>query len=84
MEFIKSSLTVEESFWVMFYFLEKHYTLSEGTFDVSDILSASIPFNWMGKYDDLMPADRSMMSYWNEAVEKYHLEGKPKEMELRS
>lgn len=83
MEFIDDALSVEESFWVMYYFLEKHHDLSEGSFDVSDILSASTPFNWMGMYEDLMPADRSMIAYWNEAVEKYKSAGKPKEMQLR-
>jgi hypothetical protein len=82
-KFADESITVEESFWVMYYFLESHYDLSEGSFDVSDILSASAPFNWMGMYNDLMPADRGMISYWNEALEKFKTEGKPEEMKLR-
>ena len=60
----------------MFYFLEKHYELSDGTFDISDILSASEPMVWNGS-GIKKPADCGMVGYWNEALEKYRKGGKP-------
>jgi hypothetical protein len=77
-EFTKDKLTVEESFWVMWYFLKEHYDLSGGTFDVSDILSASepVPLIINGK-EIRIPADSGMISFWNEAIEKYKKEGIP-------
>lgn len=84
--FKSETLTAEESFWVMYYFLEEHYTLSGGQFDVSDILSASEPigFDDKGHFDltgsgqaFVAPADRAMISYWNEAIEKYRRNGRP-------
>ena len=74
--FTDENLTAEEAFWVMFYFLEEHYTLSKNTFDVSDILSASQPMDW-DKTGIKRPADSSMVDYWNEAIEKYRKNGKP-------
>lgn len=83
MEFETGSISVEDGFWVMYYFLEAHYELSGGTFGTTEILSASTPYNWKGIYDDLMPADRAMISYWNEALERYRREGKPAEKKLK-
>jgi hypothetical protein len=45
-KFSNEKLTGEEAFWVMYYFLQGHYELSDGQFDVSDILSASQPFEF--------------------------------------
>ena len=42
--FAYSNLTEEEAFWIMWYFLDGHYQLADGEFDLSDILSASQPF----------------------------------------
>ncbi len=73
--FRKTQLSEEEAFWVMFYFLKEHYVVSGGHFDVSDILSASEP---MAKIEDsLMPADSSMIDYWQEAVDKLRKDGPP-------
>ncbi|MET4104688.1 hypothetical protein [Hymenobacter sp. UYP22] len=75
--FAQTDLTAEDAFWVMWYFLEEHYSLSNNTFDVSDILSASEP----GFLDELtgrpVPTDSGMISFWNEAVEKYRQQGPP-------
>lgn len=46
------------------------------TFDVSDILSASQPKDWNGS-GVKMPADRGMISFWNEAIEKFKQNGIP-------
>ena len=48
-KFSDDTLTVEEAFWVLWYFLEGHYKLSGGQFDLSDILSASQPFEFDDK-----------------------------------
>jgi len=45
-QFTKTELTAENAFWVMWYFLKEHYDLSGGTFDISDILSASQPIEF--------------------------------------
>ncbi len=85
-QFIKADLTTEEAFWVMWYFLKEHYDLSGGTFDVSDILSASQPveFDSNGHFDGkilgnrtIAPADSGMVSFWNAAVQKYKKDGLP-------
>ena len=84
-DFSKEQLTTEEAFWVMFYFLKEHYDLSEGTFDVSYILSASEPveFNLMGRFDTKITGNRPieaidhcMISFWNDTIEKYKRDGK--------
>jgi hypothetical protein len=84
--FKKDNFTTEDAFWIMYYFLEKHYTLSKGQFDLSDILSASQPtgFDEAGHFNltnsenlFIAPADRSMIEYWNEAVDKYKSDGRP-------
>jgi len=75
-EFKTESLSSEEAFWVMFYFLQEHYELSENTFDVSDILSASEPMDWDGS-GIKRPADSGMIDFWNEALEKFRKQGKP-------
>lgn len=84
--FVKEQLTAEESFWVMFYFLEGHYELSGGHFDLSDVLSASQPFefNEKGHFDGqvlgnrkVAPADSAMISDWNAAIKKFREQGRP-------
>ena len=85
-KFSDGKLTEEEAFWVMFYFLEGHYKLSGGQFDVSDILSASQPFEFdeKGHIDGqvhgdrrVAPADHGMIWHWNEAIKKFKNQGKP-------
>jgi hypothetical protein len=85
-EFSKEMLTEEEAFWVMFYFLDGHYKLSDGQFELSDILSASQPFEFdeKGHIDgevhgnrSVAPADSAMVAYWNEAVKKFREQGRP-------
>ena len=71
-EFLNGEMTIEDGFWTMFYFLKSHYDLSNNTFDVSDILSASEPF-----WDEKRPADSGMIDFWNEALENYRKEGRP-------
>ncbi len=75
-EFKEDNLTTEDTFWVMWYFLQEHYELSNNTFDVSDILSASEPMDWDGS-GIKHPADNGMIDFWNEALEKYRKQGKP-------
>ena len=90
-QFIKANLNSEEAFWVMWYFLQEHYDLSGGTFDVSDILSASEPmeFDSDGHTDGkvlgnrtIRPSDSGMVSFWNEAIEKYKKFGLPPTKDL--
>jgi hypothetical protein len=85
-QFKKVNLSSEDAFWVMWYFLEAHYELSGGTFDVSDILSASQPIELdaNGHIDGKVlegrvttPADSGMISFWNDAIERFLKEGKP-------
>ena len=74
--FKEGTITIEEGFWTMFYFLHKHWESSNGTFDVSDILSASEP----ARRNDpklIIPADSAMIDYWHEALEKLKNEGVP-------
>ena len=75
-EFKKDNLTTEDAFWVMWYFLQEHYELSNNTFDVSDILSASEPMDWNGS-GIKRPADSAMIDFWNEALEKFWKQGIP-------
>ena len=85
-QFKNANLSGEDAFWVMWYFLKEHYDLSGGKFDVSDILSASEPmeFNSNGHIDGKIlgnritaPADNGMISFWNEAIEKFIKNGIP-------
>jgi hypothetical protein len=85
--FAYSNLTEEEAFWVMWYFLNGHYELAGGEFNLSDILSASQSFEFdeNGHFDGqvkgnsrVAPADSRMVSHWNEAVKKYREHGRPK------
>ena len=91
-EFTESLLTEQEAFWVMFYFLKEHYELSGGQFDISDILSASQPFefNENGHFDGkvngnrkVKVADSGMIWHWNEAIKKYKEYGIPKPEPLK-
>lgn len=75
-QFAQTNLTAEDAFWVMHYFLEENRQLSNGTFDISDILSASEPVP-IAVTGQLVPADSGMISFWNEAVEKYRKQGPP-------
>ena len=84
--FQNDHLTLEEAFWVMYYFLQAHYELSEGTFEVSDILSACEPIGYNEKgyanFDNpgdgiMAPTDSGMVVFWNESIEKYRTEGPP-------
>jgi len=84
--FTKETLSGEDAFWVMWYFLEGHYELAGGEFDLSDILSASQPFEFdeNGHFDGqvngdrrIAPADNGMVWHWNEAVKKFREQGRP-------
>jgi hypothetical protein len=55
-------------------FLKEHFDLSGGNFDISDILSASEPVTVNGS-QKRVPADGAMISFWNEAYEKYERDG---------
>jgi hypothetical protein len=66
--------------------------LAGGEFDLSDILSASQPFEFddNGHFDGqvkgnrrIEPADSGMVWHWNEAVKKFREEGKPKPTPLK-
>lgn len=49
-EFSIEKLSAEQAFWVMFYFLKKHFDISKGNFDISDILSDSEPVEFDEKF----------------------------------
>jgi len=55
----------------MWYFLQEHYELSKGNFDVSEILSALEPVS------NGFPADSGMVHFWNDAIGKYRRDGIP-------
>ena len=85
--FSTEKLTEEEAFWIMFYFLDAHYELSNRTYELSDVLSGIQPFEFddNGHFDGkvlgnrlVAPADKAMISYWNEAVKRYREQGRPK------
>jgi hypothetical protein len=91
-KFKGTTLSSEDAFWVMWYFLKEHYDSSSGQFDVSDILSASEPteFDIDGHIDgnvlrdrNIAPADSGMISSWNEAIEKFEKEGIPPTKKLK-
>lgn len=91
--FAYNNLTEEEAFWVMWYFLEGHYELTGGEFDLSDILSASQPFEFddKGHIDGqvkgnrhIAPADSGIVWHWNEAIKKYREYGRPKPTSLKN
>lgn len=75
-KFSDKTLRSEEAFWVMRYFLEAHYQLSNGQFSLSDILSTTEPMDWVGSGEKL-PADTSMIAYWEEALAQFEKEGLP-------
>src|SRR5690606_36729727 len=85
--FTDSNLTEEEACWVMRYFLDGHYELVGGEFDLTDILSATQPFEFddNGHFDGevkgkrrIAPADSGMVCHWNEAEKKFREQGRPK------
>jgi hypothetical protein len=68
----KEQLSVEDAFWVTWYYLKNIYDSNDGKFDLSDILSASEPFFNLDK-----PADSAMSEYWLEAYIKFKEQGIP-------
>ncbi len=82
MKFQEGDISIEDGFWTMFYFLKEHYDLSGGTFDISCILSASEPMPRVNGINNI-PADSSMIDYWNEAFEKFKDKGIPPFKELK-
>jgi cobyric acid synthase len=89
--FTSDKFTEEDAFWIMWYFLEGHYEISGGEFDVSDILSACQPFEFTenGHFDGdvkgnrrIAPADSGMIWHWKEAIKKYREQGRPKPKSL--
>ena len=81
-KFNKESFSNEEAFWIMWYFLKEQFDLSNNTFDVSDILGACEPMDWDGTGTKI-PADRGMIDFWNEAVEKFKRNGIPNFKDLK-
>ncbi|MCZ4408350.1 hypothetical protein O3Q51_05990 [Cryomorphaceae bacterium 1068] len=75
-KFEDKQISSEDGFWTMFYFLKEHYDLSGGAFELSDILSACEPVKRLNPAL-VIPADSSMVHYWNEALDKYRKNGKP-------
>lgn len=67
------SLSAEEAFWVMWYFIQDTYELTDGDIEVSEILSFCEPLS-----GDMMPADSGVIGDWNKAIEKYRKLGVPK------
>lgn len=82
LKFNEDQLSSEDAFWVMWYFLQEHWKLSGGAFELSDILSACEPMDWSGE-GIKRPADSAMVEYWNEAITKYREHGKPDWKELK-
>ena len=76
LEFKDDQLSSEDAFWVMWYFLQEHWELSGGAFELSDVLSACEPMGWSNA-GIKRPADSAMIEYWNEAIAKYREQGKP-------
>lgn len=79
--FNSGTLTTEEGFWVMWYFIEEVYKVTHGQFDLTDILTASQPVS-MTKTGTKVPADPIMAAYWNEAIDKFKEHGIPPSMKL--
>ena len=75
--FSNKLISEEEAFWAMFYFLEKHYDLTDGQIMVGDILSNCEPF------EDGNPADAAMFEDWNKAILRVKNEGKPPSKTLK-
>ena len=75
---MKENLSLEDAFWVTWYYLENIYESNDGKFDLSDILSASEPFL---KNDQ--PADSAMIEYWLEAYIKFKEKGIPPLKQLK-
>jgi hypothetical protein len=71
-DLMKEHLSVEDAFWVAWYYLKNIYDSNDGKFDLSDILSASEPFFYSDK-----PADSAMTEYWLEAYTKFKEKGIP-------
>ncbi|MFK8037488.1 MAG: hypothetical protein AB8B74_04310 [Crocinitomicaceae bacterium] len=74
--FNNETLTSEESFWVMWYFIDEQNKISQGQFDLADVLSASQAVPLM-ESRVLVPADGIMAAYWNEAIDKFKKYGIP-------
>ena len=74
--FNNETLTSEESFWVMWYFIDGLNKISQGQFDLADVLSLSQAVPLM-ESRILVPADSIMSSYWNEAIDKFKKYGIP-------
>lgn len=77
-DIMKESLSLEDAFWVTWYYLENIYDANDGTFDLSDILSASEPLFHADK-----PADSAMTEYWLETYKKFKEKGIPPLKELK-
>ena len=71
-DLLKEHLSLEDAFWVTWYYLKNIYDSNNGSFDLSDILSASEPFFSKDK-----PADSAMTEFWLEAFMKFKENGIP-------
>jgi len=80
--FLNKEISLEESFWIMWYFLKLNKDLSHGTFDIVDILSVSTPVK-VRDMEKFLPADSGMIHLWNEAYEMYVHNGFPDLLDLR-
>jgi hypothetical protein len=74
----KQLITLQDGFWVAWYYLKQIFENTGGTFDLSDVLSASEPF-----FKPDQPADSAMTEYWLEAYERFLKEGIPPLKELK-
>ena len=74
----KQLMTLQDGFWVAWYYLKQIYDNTGGTFNLSDVLSASEPF-----FQPDQPADSAMTEYWLEAYERFLKEGIPPLKELK-
>ena len=68
----KQLIMLQDGFWIAWYYLKQIYDNTGGTFDLSDVLSASEPF-----FQPDQPADSAMTEYWLEAYKRFLEEGIP-------
>ena len=71
-DLMKENLSLEDAFWVTWYYLKNIYDSNNGDFNLADILSASEPF-----LNNDKPADSAMTEYWLEAYTKFKKDGIP-------
>lgn len=75
---LNQKVTLQDGFWITWYYLKQIFDYTGGKFDLSDVLSASEPF-----FQANQPADSAMTEYWMEAYKKFLQEGIPPVKKLK-